>query len=172
MPGLAPPVLTAESVPPPVSAPVPVPASSEPIETAVTASAAPTPVLTRSCSRQHLCRFLPRFRCQYRLPRSRPRLRSPRPLHLRPFLACGARGSICAAIWLGSGVHTGFIGLQEDPFGHCRATHTVERASAIWRIGRTSIGHCNRYGRPCHAAQSNRRPSSGINRRPRPHRLP
>jgi hypothetical protein len=45
MPGLAPPVLTAESVPPPVSAPVPVPASSEPIETAVAASAAPTPVL-------------------------------------------------------------------------------------------------------------------------------
>ena len=45
MPGLAPPVLTAESVPPPASAPAPVPASSEPTETAIAASAAPTPVL-------------------------------------------------------------------------------------------------------------------------------
>jgi hypothetical protein len=43
LPGLAPPVPTAESVRPPASAPLPVPASSEPTETAV--SAAPTPTL-------------------------------------------------------------------------------------------------------------------------------
>jgi SPOR domain len=45
MPGLAPPVLTAASVPPPASVPVPVPASSEPTATAVAAPATPTSVL-------------------------------------------------------------------------------------------------------------------------------